>query len=181
MQIKQRAVELRMALEGHSSRARIDLPLLKTVAGARIWSQCFLLERVQSVAELAKREGIDGRSVRRLIRLIFLSRWIVEAIPEGRLPPGLTVIKLTRRIDLPLLWSAQEQALGLGWPTEAGPACVRASILDGRNLLIHTDTQMDPPKSPADWSCGIPAISVAGGVLRVQAGPRIARTRALFA
>jgi hypothetical protein len=43
----------------------------------------------------------------------FLSPKVVEAIVEGRQPPDLTVVALTRRIDLPLLWSAQEQALDL--------------------------------------------------------------------
>jgi hypothetical protein len=37
----------------------------------------------------------------------------LEAIAEGRQPVELTVERLTRRIDLPLLWSAQEQALGM--------------------------------------------------------------------
>jgi len=50
---------------------------------------------------------------RRLISLGFLSPRVVEAIVEGRQPPDLIAIALTRRIDLPLLWSAQEQALGL--------------------------------------------------------------------
>jgi site-specific DNA recombinase len=43
----------------------------------------------------------------------FLSPRVVEAIVEGRQPPDLSVIALTRRIDLPLLWSEQEQTLGL--------------------------------------------------------------------
>jgi len=51
--------------------------------------------------------------VRRLLPLGFLSARVVEAIVEGRQPPDLSVMALTRRIDLPLLWSAQEQALGL--------------------------------------------------------------------
>jgi hypothetical protein len=51
--------------------------------------------------------------VRRLLRLGFLSPRIVEAIAAGRQPPELTVIGLTRRVDLPLLWGAQEQALGI--------------------------------------------------------------------
>jgi hypothetical protein len=51
--------------------------------------------------------------VRRLILLGALSPRIVEAIVEGLQPPDLTVVSLTRRIDLPLLWSAQEQALNL--------------------------------------------------------------------
>ena len=111
MQMKRRGVEMRMVLEGDSNPARIDLPLLKAVARARKWSRDLLSGRVQSIAELARREGVDGRSVRRLIRLGTLSPRIVEAIVEGRQPQELTVIDLIRRIELPLLWSAQEQAL----------------------------------------------------------------------
>jgi hypothetical protein len=51
--------------------------------------------------------------VRRLIPLGFLSPRVVEAIVGGHQPPDLGVMALTRRIDLPLLWSAQEQALGV--------------------------------------------------------------------
>jgi hypothetical protein len=90
---------------------RVDLPLLKAVARARRWADDFVSGKVRSVGELAKREGIDGRSVRRLIPLGFLSPRIIEAIAEGRQPPGLTLEALTRRIDLPLLWSGQEQVL----------------------------------------------------------------------
>jgi len=111
--MKRRGVEIRLVLEGDSTPSRVDLPLLKAVARARRWSQDLLSGRVRSVDELARREQIDGSSVRRLLRLGFLSPRIVEAITEGRQPPDLTVIGLTRRLDLPLLWSAQEQALGI--------------------------------------------------------------------
>jgi hypothetical protein len=87
--------------------------LIKAVARARKWSDDLISGRVRSVDELAKREGVDRRSVRRLMPLGFLSPRVVEAIVEGRQPPDLTVMALTRRIDIPLLWSAQEQALGL--------------------------------------------------------------------
>jgi site-specific DNA recombinase len=113
MRMKRRGVEMRMVLEGDSSPSRIDLPLLKAVARARRWSDDLISGQKGSVDELARREGIDRRSVRRLIPLGFLSTRVVEAIVEGRQPPDLTVVALTRRIDLPLLWSAQEQALGL--------------------------------------------------------------------
>ncbi|MHB8380759.1 MAG: recombinase family protein [Candidatus Binataceae bacterium] len=113
MQIKRRGVELRLVLEGDATPSRVNLPLLKAVARARGWSQDLLSGQVKSVGELAKREGIDRRSVRRLISLGFLSPRIVEAITEGRQPPELTVIGLTRRVDLPLLWSAQESALSV--------------------------------------------------------------------
>ena len=113
MQMKRRGVEMRLVLEGDSTPSRVNPPLLKAVARARRWSQDLLAGRVQSTVELAKREGIDCRSVRRLIRLGFLSPRIVEAIVEGHQPPELTVIGLTRRVDLPLLWSAQESALSI--------------------------------------------------------------------
>jgi len=113
MQMKRRGVEMRMVLEGDSTPSRVDLPLLKAVARARRWSQDLIAGRVQSVDELAKRERLDGRSLRRLLQLGFLSPRIVEAIAEGHQPLDLTVIGLTRRIDLPLLWSAQGQVLGM--------------------------------------------------------------------
>jgi site-specific DNA recombinase len=112
-QMKRRGVEMRMVLEGDSTPARVDLPLLKAVARARRWSQDLIAGRVQSVSAIARREELDRRSVHRLLRLGFLSPRIVEAIAEGRQPPDLTVIGLTRRVDLPLLWRAQEQALGV--------------------------------------------------------------------
>jgi site-specific DNA recombinase len=113
VRMKRRGVEMRMVLEGDSTPAPVDLPLLKAVARARRWSQDLISGRVRSVSEIARREELDRRSVHRLLRLGFLSPRIVEAIAEGRQPPDLTVIGLTRRVDLPLLWSAQEQALGI--------------------------------------------------------------------
>jgi site-specific DNA recombinase len=110
--MKRRGVEMKMVLEGDKTPGRMDLTLLKAVARARRWSDDLLSGRVESVDALARREGLDKRSVRRLIRLGFLSPRIVEAIVAGRQPPELTVIALTRRLVLPLLWSAQEQTLG---------------------------------------------------------------------
>jgi hypothetical protein len=97
----------------HSTPARVDLPLLKAVARTRRWSQDLISGRVRSVSEIARQEELDRRSVHRLLRLGFLSPGIVEAIAEGHQPPDLTVIGLTRRVDLPLLWKAQERALGV--------------------------------------------------------------------
>jgi hypothetical protein len=54
---------------------------------------------------------MDKRSVRRLLRLGFLSPRIIEAIAEGHQPPDLTVFSLMRRVDLPLLWNAGATSL----------------------------------------------------------------------
>ena len=50
---------------------------------------------------------------------------------EGRQPPELTVLGLTRRIELPLLWNVQEQALGLGYPTRPWPSNTAEELLEG--------------------------------------------------
>jgi hypothetical protein len=113
LQMKRRDVEMRIVLEGESNPVPVDLPLLKAVARAKRWASELVSGKVRSVSDLARREGMDGRSVRRLIPLGFLSPRIIEAIAEGRQPVDLTLEALTRRIDLPLLWSAQHQALGM--------------------------------------------------------------------
>ena len=53
-----------------------------------------------------------------MIRLGLLSPRIVEAIVAGRHSAALTSIALATRTDLPILWDAQEQALGLREPTD---------------------------------------------------------------
>ncbi len=113
MQMKRRGVEMRFVLESDITSISVDLPLLKAVARARRWAHELVSGKVRSVDELAKREGLDRRSVRRLIPLGFLAPRIVEAIATGRQPVDLTLKALTRRIDLPLLWSAQHQLLGM--------------------------------------------------------------------
>ena len=113
LQLKRRGVETRMVLAGETTPSRVELPLLKAVARARRWSLELISGQVNSVDEIARQEHMDKRSVRRLLRLGFLSPRIIEAIAEGRQPPDLTVFSLMRRVDLPLLWNAQEQALGL--------------------------------------------------------------------
>jgi site-specific DNA recombinase len=68
---------------------------------------------VPSVRAIARREQVAARYVRELLPLGFLAPTIIEAIVAGRQPPDLTVIQLLRRLDLPLLWKAQEQVVGL--------------------------------------------------------------------
>ena len=93
---------------------KADRPLLKALARAYRWSDDLFSGRIQSVADIAKRERMDIRYMRRVVQLRFLAPKIVEAIVEGRHPEDLTTIALTRKIDLPALWSAQQQLLGIG-------------------------------------------------------------------
>jgi site-specific DNA recombinase len=114
MAIRRRGVEMRLVIEDNRATApQTDAALLKAVARAHQWSEDLLMGRAQSVAEIAQREGVGERYVRRLMRLAFLAPEIVHAIVAGNQPPELTAEALAERIDLPLLWTAQEQALGV--------------------------------------------------------------------
>jgi site-specific DNA recombinase len=60
--------------------------------------------------ELAVRDGITRRYIRRLVNLAFLSPQLVEAIVQGRQPLELTATRLTE-LDLPLEWAEQRRLL----------------------------------------------------------------------
>jgi hypothetical protein len=112
--MKRRGVEMRLIIDGDAIPAvRVDLPLLNATARAYRWSNDLLAGRARSIGEIAKREHLTGRHVRRVMRLAFLAPKIVTAIAEGRQPADLTTLAMTQRIELPPLWSAQERALGL--------------------------------------------------------------------
>jgi len=114
MTVRRRGVEMRLVIAGNRApAARADSTLLKAVARARQWSEDLLAGRAQSVAEIAERERVGSRYVRRVMRLSFLAPGIVEAIAVGDQPPELTAEALAERVDLPLLWNAQEEAVGI--------------------------------------------------------------------
>ena len=85
-----------------------DPVLIKAVAKAYRWWHWIKEGEVQSLREIAEREGLDKPRVTRQIRLAFLSPTLVRRILEGLQPTGLTVKALTREIDLPLDWADQE-------------------------------------------------------------------------
>jgi len=114
MHIRRRGFEMRLVIEGSRGSAPLpDLALIKAIARGRQWTDDLLTGRVASVAAIAKSEEVLPNYVRRLTRLAFLAPRIVEAIVAGRQPPELTAKALTERIELPLLWSEQEHALGI--------------------------------------------------------------------
>ena len=65
---------------------------------------------VRSLHELALRDGITRRYIRRLVDLAFLSPKLVEAILEGRQADELTATRLTE-LELPLDWAEQHRLL----------------------------------------------------------------------
>src|SRR5882757_7688195 len=107
-----RGAETKLVLPGlaqkHSSRC--DPALIKAIARGRAWFEELVSGRARSLQELAKRDGISRRYIRRLIGLAFLSPQLIEAILQGRQPVALTATRLTE-LDLPLDWTEQQKLL----------------------------------------------------------------------
>src|SRR6202041_1279952 len=96
------------APQKHSSRC--DPALIKAIARGRAWFEELVGGRARSLQELAKRDGISRRYIRRLVGLAFLSPELIEAILQGRQPVALTATRLTE-LDLPLDWTEQHKLL----------------------------------------------------------------------
>jgi DNA invertase Pin-like site-specific DNA recombinase len=110
---KRRGVETKLVLAGvapENDRSRLDPTLIKMVARGRAWFEELVAGRARSLRELAERDGITRRYVRRLVYLAFLSPEVVEAILQGRQPVELTATRLSE-FELPLDWIEQRSLL----------------------------------------------------------------------
>ena len=107
---------MRLVIGGAISTRKTDQTLLKAVARGHKWFKEIVSGRAAFTREIAAREGVNERFVRRLIPLAFLSPLIVRAIAEGRQPADLTGEALSRGIDIPVEWSKQGTALGFESP-----------------------------------------------------------------
>jgi hypothetical protein len=110
---KRRGIETRLVLPGLAQQhrsSRCDPALVKAIARGRAWFEELATGRARSLQELARRDGITRRYIRRLVGLAFLSPQLVEAILQGRQPVALTATRLTE-LDLPLDWTEQHKLL----------------------------------------------------------------------
>ena len=80
------------------------------IARGRAWFEELVSGRARSLQELAKRDGISRRYIRRLVGLAFLSPQLVDVILQGRQPVELTATRLTE-LDLPPDWTEQHKLL----------------------------------------------------------------------
>jgi site-specific DNA recombinase len=112
LQMKRRGVAMRLVIGGGVSTRTPDHTLLKAIARGHKWFNELVSGRAVFTREIAEREGVNERFVRRLIPLAFLSPAIVQTIAEGRQPADLTGEALSRGIDIPVEWAKQNTALG---------------------------------------------------------------------
>ncbi|MBV9815039.1 MAG: recombinase family protein [Alphaproteobacteria bacterium] len=114
VEFKRRGPAIKLVLPGVGShrngRSKCDPALVKAIARGRAWFDELASGRVQSLHELALRDGITRRYIRRLIDLAFLSPQLVETILQGRQADALTATRLSE-LDLPLDWVEQHRLL----------------------------------------------------------------------
>jgi hypothetical protein len=108
-----RGPETKLVLRGlaqQTHNSRCYPALIKAIARGRAWFEELATGRARSLQDLAKRDGISRRYIRRLVGLAFLSPQLVEAILQGRQSVELTASRLTE-VDLPLDWTEQHKLL----------------------------------------------------------------------
>lgn len=109
--VRQCGVERRLVIEGQNpSRVRLDHTLIDQVTRADIYLDALVAGR--DLAEIAAHHRVYPEDVSRLLPVAFLSPRIVDAILTGQQPAHLTARCLTREIDLPIIWTTQDQLLG---------------------------------------------------------------------
>lgn len=97
--------------EGH---ANPDKHLVRSIARAHLLYGKLLSGEFESIASLAKSEGIDRRYFSRVLQLAFLSPRIVDAICNGSEPEDLTTEALLKAKNFPMDWQEQERIWGFG-------------------------------------------------------------------
>ncbi|MCB1471437.1 MAG: recombinase family protein [Rhodobiaceae bacterium] len=97
--------EIRSETPNHN-RDLIDL-----LRNAHRWFEALKSGRRSSIAEIARRDGIDTAEVSRSITLAFLAPDIVETILAGRQPMTLTLERLRACRPLPMDWNEQRHLL----------------------------------------------------------------------
>jgi site-specific DNA recombinase len=112
--LARRGLEVRLMVPpGPDTEALAGPPapsLVKAVARAYGWHERILQGAAFDQRSLAEHSGLSRRYVGRVLEGAFLAPDIVEAILQGRQPPGLTFEKLGR--PLPLSWVEQREQLG---------------------------------------------------------------------
>jgi hypothetical protein len=110
---KRRGVASKIVVAGlpeQNQASNCDPALIKAIARGRAWFDELATGRARSLRDLAERDRITRRYIRRLVDLAFLSPQLVDAILQGRQPVELTATRLTE-LDLPFDWTEQHKLL----------------------------------------------------------------------
>jgi hypothetical protein len=89
-----------------------DRNMIKAIAKAYKWKRMLEEEKVQSLADLARKENVSTGYVSKIFNLNFLSPKIVKDILSGTQPRDLKLQDIVSNRKMPDLWQEQEENWG---------------------------------------------------------------------
>lgn len=105
-----------------------DAGLLKAIGRAWTWRTQLQAREVDSIAGIARREGLRVQYVGSIIRLAYLSPRLIRETLSGQTPAGLSLTRVLEH-DVPREWSAQERTFEHAIPTKRrGPPTSAAQL-----------------------------------------------------
>lgn len=110
IKMKRRGNEMRMVIEGENQAQSPDPTLVNVVARAHLYLAQMTEGPDISVSDVADQFGVHRADVGRVLPLAFLAPALIDQILTGNQPADLTGRNFAR-LDLPLLWSDQLQAI----------------------------------------------------------------------
>ncbi len=114
LRLMRRGIGTKLIIDGVKDCASRDVhaALLRLVARSQGWFEALITGHARSLADLAKREGLNERYVSSLLPVAFLAPSIIEAAAENRLPMDFPLAAMTNRPDIPIRWKDQIRAFG---------------------------------------------------------------------
>jgi DNA invertase Pin-like site-specific DNA recombinase len=115
-QLRPRGGELKFVITDPDMRRTpiMDAALITAIVRAHCWLDDLMHGKAQSLREIAMREHLHERYVRRILELAFLAPDITEIILDGRQPADLMLQDIVPDGALPLDWACQRKLLRLG-------------------------------------------------------------------
>jgi site-specific DNA recombinase len=89
---------------GSAASPVVDRTLVKAIVQGRTWWRELQTNTAMTIEDLARREGITGPFVARIVRLAFLSPQVLASVIDGTLPTHVTVKRLTAPKAVPARW-----------------------------------------------------------------------------
>lgn len=110
--IERCGMAMRLLVGNRSAVQNLDQTLINSIRKAQDWLEQLTTGRVNSVSELATKEGATSNAITRLIYRAFLAPDIIRAIMNGTQPTTLNSDLLKTIVPLPLDWDEQRKLLG---------------------------------------------------------------------
>ena len=113
VRLRPRGVELKFVILDPAFRQapKMDPTLIRGIVRANAWFDGLITGKFKTLRDIANREKLPERYVRRIFELAFLSPDITEAVLDGRQPEDMMLEELVAGCSLPLAWPDQGRLL----------------------------------------------------------------------